>query len=226
MSIVIGGAKAMNMWKLVQALLVVVILVPAISGCKRDPVLDDLKRLKEESKGKGYSAVGQRYELALSKWQNHTVDPEPILINAGLGKPRVLPVFVGLITFDEDKDVVGLGIKEEYAEVNGIKTTLTEEYPAFVHRMQPDALCFRFFPVQIRDSDQRKNTQRWEEYVKGEGIDVNDVRVLKRWRETLPPVWVSIPKSNTVNVYVYIYDQAGHKSNPIKLLPSDSIQGE
>ena len=216
-------AISVNTRRLVQALLLVVIVVPVISGCKRDPLLDDLKHLKEEAKRKGYSAVEQRYELAISKWKNRTVDREPILIDAGLGKSIVLPVLVGLITFDEDMDVFGIGINEECADVNGIKTTLTEEYPAFVHRMKPEMLDLRLFPVQIRDAGQRKNTQRWDEYVKGEGIDVNDVRVLICWRETLPPVWVSIPEPNTVDVYVYIYDQAGHKSNPIKLLTPDSI---
>lgn len=217
-------ARSMNTRKLVQALLVVVIMAPAISGCKRDPVLDDLKHFKEEAKAKGYGAVEQRYELALSKWQNRTVDRKPILITAGLNKPiGYEDMYLGLVTFDEDKDVVGLGIREEYADANGLKTTLTEEYPAFVYRMKPEVLDLRLFPVQIRDAGQRKNEKRWDEYIKGEGIDVNDVRRLKHWRETLPPVWVSNPEPNKVNVFVYIYDQAGHKSEPIKLLTSDSI---
>jgi len=217
-------ARSMNTRKLVQALLVVVIMVLGISGCKRDPVLDDLKYFKEEAKAKGYGAVEQRYELALSKWQNRTVDSEPILITAGLNKPiGYEDMYLGLVTFDEDMDVLGLGINEEYTDVNGLKTTLTEEYPVFVYRMKPEVLDLRLFPVQIRDAGQRKNEQRWDEYIKGDGIDVNDVRRLKHWRETLPPVWVSNPEPNKVNVFVYIYDQAGHKSEPIKLLTSDSI---
>ena len=214
----------MNTRKLVQALLVVVILVLGISGCKRDGVLSGLKHIKEKAKAKGRGADEQRVELAMSKWQNHTLDPEPILITAGINKPiGYEDMYIGMFTFDEDMDVLGLGIIEDYSDVNGLETTLTEEYPVFVYRMKPEVLDLRLFPVQIRDAGQRKNEKRWNEYIKGEGIDVNDVRRLKHWRETLPPVWVSNPEPNKVNVFVYIYDQEGHKSVPIKLLTSDSI---
>ncbi len=217
-------ARTMNTRKLVQALLVVVIMVLAISGCKRDDVVSGLKHIKEKAKVKGRGADEKRVEVALSKWQNRTVDPEPILITAVMNKPTGYEdMYIGMFTFDEDMDVLGLGINEEYTDVNGIKTTVTEEYPVFVHRMKPEVVDLRLFPVQIRYAGQRKNEKRWDEYIKGEGIDVNDVRRLKYWRETLPPVWVSNPEPNKVNVFVYIYDQAGHKSEPIKLLTSDSI---
>ena len=218
-------ARSMNTRKLVQALLVVVILISVISGCRRDPVLEELKHLKKKAKAEGYGAVEQRYELALSKWQNRTVDCEPILITAQLGKlPGNEDMYLRLITFDEDKDIVGIVINEEYTDVNGVKITLNEEYPAFVYRMIRGMLLGpRLLPVQIRDAGQRKNAQRWDKYERGEGIDVNDVWRLKHWRETLPPVWISIPEPNAVKVHVYIYDQAGHKSEPIKLLTSDSI---
>jgi hypothetical protein len=32
-------------------------------------------------------------------------------------------------------------------------------------------------------------------------------------------VWISIPEPNKVDVYVYVYDRAGHKSDPLKLPP-------
>lgn len=217
-------ARSMNTRKLVQALLVVVIMVLAISGCRRDDVVSGLKHIKEKAKAKGRGADEQRVEVALSKWQNRTVDPEPILITAVMNKPiGYEDMYIGMFTFDEDVDVLGLGINEEYTDVNGIKTTATEEYPVFVHRMKPEVVDLRLFPVQIRDAGQRKDKQRWDEYIKGKGIEVKEVRRLKYWRETLPPVWVSNPEPNKVNVFVYIYDQAGHKSVPIKLLTSDSI---
>jgi hypothetical protein len=217
----------MNVLKILRALLVIVILVLGISGCRRDDVVSSLNLIKEKAKAKGRGADEKRVEVALSKWHNRTVDPEPILITAVMNKPiGNEDMYIGMFTFDEDVDVLGLGINEEYTDVNAIKTTVTEEYPVFAHRMKPEVVDLRLFPVQIRDDGQRKDKQRWDEYIKGEGIDINTVRRLKYWRETLPQVWVSIPEPNTVKVYVYIYDKAGNKSEPIKLLTSDSIPEE
>lgn len=91
-----------------------------------------------------------------------------------------------------------------------------------MHQIWSDVMNLCLTPIQIRNVDQHKDSQRWDKYVKGEGIDINDVRLLKYFKETLPTVWISIPEPNAVNVYVYIYDQKGHKSEPIKLLPTDS----
>jgi len=136
-----------------------------------------------------------------------------------LGTVTVSGRYLLLGTFDEDRDIVGLGIREEYNDANGLKTLLTEEYPAFVHRMSSELLLSRPCPVKIRDGDQRKDAQCWDEYVNGEGIDVSRLQSKKHWIETLPPVWTSIPEPNRVDVYVYVYDKAGHKSDPLKLPP-------
>jgi len=208
----------MNKRRLIQALLFV-IFVPTISGCRRDPLVDGLERHKEEAKAKGFREVEEHCELALSRLRNRVLDPEPILVMPLLGRVTPSGRYLLLETFDEDRDIVGLGIREEYNDANGLQTLLTEEYPAFVHRMSSELLLSRPCPVKIRDGDQRKNEQRWDEYVKGEGIDVNSPRAIERWTETLPPVWISIPDPNRVDVYVYVYDKAGHKSDLVKLRP-------
>ncbi len=206
----------MNERRLVKALLVVM-LVPAISGCRRDPVVEWLEHSKENAKAKGFRDVEERCELCLSKWQNRTLDPEPVLVLVSLGRVVARGMNLLFEAFDEDKDVIGLGIKEEYTDANGLKTLLTEEYPAFVHRMTSDVMPLRFCDVQIRYAGQRKDAQRWEQYVNGEGIDVSSLRSTERWIETLPTVWISIPEPNKVDVYVYVYDRAGHKSEPLRL---------
>lgn len=81
------------------------------------------------------------------------------------------------------------------------------------------ALFASFFGKIIRDADQRKDAQRWDEYVKGEGIDVSNLQATDLWRETFAPVWISIPEANRVDVYVYLYDKAGRKSEPFRLPP-------
>ena len=210
----------MNKPRLVQSLLAAVMLLAVISGCKRDPLVVWLEDLKETAKASNRGDVAQRCELCLSKWQNCTIDPEPILVRVVFGWVTGSGMHLLLDAYDEDKDVVGFGIREEYTNANGLKTVLTEEYPAFVHRVGAEVLPPRLCPVQIRDAEQRKDAQRWGEYVKGEGIDVNSPRAIERWTETLPPVWISIPEPNKVDVYVYVYDRAGRKSEPFRLPPS------
>lgn len=207
----------MNKWKLIRAFLVVIILLPVIPGCKGDPLVVWLEDLNETAKASNRGDVAQRCELCLSKWQNRTLDPEPILVRVVFGWVTGSGMHLLLDAYDEDKDVVGFGIREEYTNANGLKTVLTEEYPAFVHRVGAEVLPPRLCPVQIRDGEQRKDAQRWGEYVKGEGIDVNSLRAIERWTETLPPVWISNPEPNKVDVYVYVYDRAGHKSEPLRL---------
>jgi hypothetical protein len=206
----------MNKRRLIQALLFV-IFVPTISGCRRDPLVDALERDKEEAKAKGFREFEEHSELALSRLRNRVIDPEPILLIALLGRETGSGRYLHLETFDEDRDILGLGIREEHTDVNGLKTVLTEEYPAFVHRMTSEVLLSRLCAVKIRDADQRKNAQLWDGYVKGEGIDVSSLQSRDYWIETLPPLWISIPETNRVDVYVYLYDKAGHKSDPVKL---------
>lgn len=110
----------MNTWRLIK-LLSVVILVLVISSCKRDPLLDHLNELKEKANAKGLDNHVQHVELALSKWQNRTVDSEPIVLDAAVVKSSLV-----LAMFDEDKDIIGFGIKEEKIDVNGLKTTFSE----------------------------------------------------------------------------------------------------
>ena len=207
----------MNKRRLAQSLLAAVILLPVISGCKGDPLVDGLERHKEEAKAKGFIDVERHCELALSRLRNRVLDPEPILVVALLGRVTRSGRYLLPETFDEDRDIVRLGIREEYNDANGLQTLLTEEYPAFVHRMSSELLLSRPCPVKIRDGDQRKNAQLWDEYVKGEGIDVSSLQSRDHWIETLPAVWISIPEPNRVDVYVYVYDKAGHKSDPVKL---------
>jgi len=192
----------MNKLKILQKLLLIFVFVVLNSGCDRNSVYGTLDSLKENAP----IDMKQRIEMAQKMWQNGKADLEPILISACLTKAEGRErIYIGLITFDEDTDVIGIGIKEQYIDPNNLKTTLTEEYPAFVYRMSPEVDELRLCPVQIRSNSQRKSTQKWEEYIKGEGIDVSTLKHTERWRETLPPVWVSFPDPNHVHVQVYIF---------------------
>jgi hypothetical protein len=178
--------------------------------------------LKELSEGGGiggeFPGVQQRAKLALSKWRNQTVDPEPILFWAVLGQPVEHPAVLWLSFFDEDMDVIGFGIEEHYVDANGIRQLLLEEYPVFAYRHLFVVDAPGLVPVDIREAGQQADIERWRSYIKGEGIDVNIPMSREYWKETLPSVLVSVPEPNTVDVNVYLYDRAGHKSGQVKLL--------
>ena len=203
-------------------MLVLLMILPTITSCRRDrdPVSENLKlMIKNCSKHLPKSSGEmQRAQLALLKWENRVLDRKPLLMTALLTKAiGAENVSIGLITFNEDKDIIGLGIMEKCVDANGLKTFLIEEYDAFVHWVIRPVLEIHMLPIQIRNAHQRKDNQRWDKYVRGEGIDVNDIRNVERWKETLPPVWITLPDPNSTDVYIYIYDNAGNKSDPIQL---------
>ncbi len=177
------------------------------------------------SKGEGpddkIPGVRELAKLALSRWIDQDINPEPILFWAGLARPTRA---MALNFFDEDMDVIGFGIEEHYVDARGTRQVLIEEYPAFVHFQWSDVGPLKIVPMQVRDSGQRADKARWNSYVKGEGIDPNMAMSREYWIEKLPPVWVSIPEPNVVGVNVYVYDRAGHKSESVELLNPDRKQ--
>jgi hypothetical protein len=178
--------------------------------------------LKALSNGEGpdgkMPGVKERARLALSRWQDQAINPEPILFWADLSRPVTA---LAINFFDEDMDVIGFGIEEHHIDPNGTKQVLTEEYPAFVHFQWPDVGILKIVPIHVRDAGQQADTKKWDDYAKGVGIDMNLEMSREYWKETLPPVWVSIPEPNVTDVCVYVYDRAGHKSEPVELMAPD-----
>jgi hypothetical protein len=213
----------MNIAPFVRLSLVGAMLVASGLGCKPDPVSVKLNRFREYALKKGFNVDQHRAELALSKWQNGRLDSEPILLCATLSKTVGRETKnLSFFTFDEDMDIVGFGILEEYTDANGLRTALTEEYDTTGKGpYPPDEPVQGFgFIVQIRDAGQRKDVQRWNEYLKAKSGDVNAARDLTPAGKTspvMPPIWISIPESNRVDVYVYVYDRQGHKSDRIRV---------
>jgi len=213
----------MNISTFVPFLLIGAILAAGAIGCKRDPALRELNDMKDAAIKKGFDIEEKRIELALSKWQNGRLDREPIMLWAQLGKPIGMETKdLTFFTFDEDKDIVGFGIVEEYVDANGLRTTLTEEYETTGNGpYPPDTSVQAFiFPVQIRDAGQRKDVQKWNKYLEAKSNDVKAGRELppigKAWH-VMPPIWISIPEPNHVYVYVYVYDRQGHKAERIRV---------
>jgi len=177
--------------------------------------------------------IHKNVQRAISCWENRIIDPEPILVFAFLirgGDLESSPLYFNILTYYEGSDVVGIGIIEKYLVDGKIQDTLTEEYPVFNHRnLFKDAYGLAV-PVKKRDDGQRKSEQQWQEYIQGKGINdlARVIQSAQNWKATLPDVWFSVPEPNKLEVEVYLYDIAGHKSQPVnlKIYKSYYPQGE
>jgi len=227
--------KIMKKLLLVKILLLVSFLILTTSGCDKrkansDDVLVDLRGLVNNSGDSVY--MRQRGQLAISKWQDGVMDPVPFIIDTimmtrsdedGGGTTLVM------VIYDEDADHLGFVVEEEYVGSNGVITTqLVEKYPVFTHLSYSKVVGskevgFKFFPVLVRNENQRKPEKPWLKYINTplqQQKDEYKERTKKKWtwRQTLPPVWVSIPDPNKVNVHVRVYDRAGHLSERVSLV--------
>lgn len=196
----------------------VCLIVGSGYGCEdrkddaRDPIAAEL-----ESHLKSPTA-GERAQLALSMHKNGVVDPQPILIAAGAAYSDDFKRDTVLIQqYDEEKDIVGIGIREERQGTDHAKDVLVEEYPVFTYYSSAGILQYRSVPIQFRRSGERKNEQQWQDFLEGKGFDQSFASDAERFWKTLPPVYVSVPEPNKVDVFVYVYDRGGHKSNPVRL---------
>ena len=221
----------MNVMKrlVVKILLLVSIPIILVLGCRRrkshiDPVMHFLQEMINRS---DEPDIDQRLRLAISKWQNGVVDPEPILIRGIIGDTAIRGeeiMFLTLITFDEDVDLVGFVIEEEHMDSNGNSTMLMEKYPVLTHISDLGVVMWKGIPVLVRDKSQRKPDDQWQKYVSTplQQLEEEYMRRTKKiywsWRDTLPPVWVSVPEPNRVDVWIRVYDRAGHLSERVALV--------
>lgn len=214
----------------VKILLLMSLLILATFGCGKresprdpDPILDPLRLIIQQSGDR--VDMRQRAKLAISNWQDGVMDPEPFLIDAAIKTSRVEDgerMFLTLVIYDEDFDYVGCVIEEEHVDSNDVRTTLVEKYPIFTH-LDCNVVRFCLVPVLELDENQRKHEEQWQKYVNTprQQLRKEYMRRLKKkywWRDTLPPVWLSIPEPNKVYVRLGAYDRAGHQSEQINLV--------
>ncbi len=160
----------------------------------------------------------ERRQQALARLEGGVVHSEPILLFARVLRPVGYdPVNIGLIVVDQDRDLLGIGIREFVRDENGRSVVrLEERYPVFAHREWRYVMDVVQVPFSVRDADQRKNECCWKDYVQKAIDRISPVR-WEHYRDTLPTVWVSLPKPGDLDVEVYVYDQAGHESDPVVL---------
>jgi len=222
---------------------ILVILV----GCKKENV--DLEELMDlgahelltsaAKKTAWPSDMRSRAKAALAKLDNGILDTEPILLRAiidAVEPKNETALFI--IFFDENKDLRGLRIKECYIDPNGSITTLEEDYPVFVNTLSTIIAANIRFPIHIRDKDQRKNKYAWLEYANRNLDELIRLNIDKRQRdssdnrpqditfEKTPPIYISVPDPNRVNVEISIYDREGNESDSIELIVGKYIKSE
>ena len=144
--------------------------------------------------------------IALKKWQNRRLDPEPVLMFAVLARnERAKSPLLVLAMSDEDGDVASIEITERHFEAGREILLIAEEYPVFGYGLVTSSS--RIPPVKIRRGDERKNEEAWQSY-----LDAG------RWRiETIPTMWISLPEPGKTEIQVAVRDHAGHKSNAVPL---------
>lgn len=145
-------------------------------------------------------------ELALEKWENGRIDPEPILLFAALTKNRTKGyIRLSLAISDENGDVAGIGIREKHVKSNSEIEIIEEEYPVFGYGLTITST--QSLPFEIRSGNERKNEKQWQNYLE---IGIWD-------RDMRPDLWISIPESGEKEVEVWVYDHGGNKSNTVQL---------
>ncbi len=219
----IEGIQRMVKHAVMLCIVSVCLAAVSLCGCTRrteetpDPVVEQLRSVRA-----GSPAEKERVESAISLRQNGVVDSQPVLFGAYIRRETdlgggLVGSALGFTFYDEDEDVVGCVIREERTAPDGSRQVLVEEYPVFMHYPTDYPLQPRYFPIQIRASDQRKDDQRWKEYAETDIRDKISARDgMRYFIETLPPVYVSVPEPNHTNVLVSVYDRAGHESNPVE----------
>ena len=144
---------------------------------------------------------------AIDKWNNNYLDPQPILINASLLYFKHNQSFaLDLILSDEDEDVAGIGVREFHKDIDSRTMKIEEKYPVFGSQ----AIGGSQLPsVRIRNNPvvDRKDEEKWQSYLDNGMWD----------RDVQPDLWISRPIPEKLEVEVWVYDHAGHKSGSVAL---------
>lgn len=184
----------------------------------------------------------ERTRITLAKCENKTLGPEPVLLMALIGRAQGSErPDMSMLIVAQNENVIGVGIREDCNDSNCCWKTIEETYPAYIHNMRVDKVNISLIPLHIRNNCQKKDESTWAEYINLDyyklGKDyiqqharehsfelngkfyysVSDVSAAF-WESTLPPVWVSKPEPNKLDVWVWVFDKAGNKSEPIKLI--------
>ncbi len=216
-----------------------IIISLLLTGCKKSPKLGDyhMKQFERWSRLPWAADAKERIQYAIDTYKNKTMDRTPILIYAGLGKPvGSEEIKIYLFVLDEDKDLLGFTVNEVSPDPNGTPVALEEDYPIFAHCPAVAVANGYGFSISARNDEQRKDERLWVDHV-GTDFDSQvkkqigpeppepsvdwfreyDDRMFELWKSSVPPIYISIPDSDKINVKIHVYDKAGNISNTVEL---------
>jgi hypothetical protein len=227
--------------KNVYILFIYLIISLWLTGCKKSSKLGDhnMAQFERWSRLPWAAVAKERIQHAIDTYKNKTMDSTPILVWAGLGKPvGSEEIKIYLFILDEDIDLLGFTVNEVSTDPNGTSVALEEDYPIFAHCPMAVAEVNGYgFSISARNDEQRKDERLWADHV---GMDF-DARVKEQagpeppesadwsrysqyadrrfelWKSSLPPIYISIPDSDKINVKIHVYDKAGNISNTVQL---------
>jgi hypothetical protein len=231
-------------------------LLSLITGCKQSS--DDIDPNKvefevnmeffEDLTSTQFPDIKERAKLAIKKYKNKTIDPDPILLYSTLLQPIGREdVHLLLSVFDEDEDLLGFVVREEIQGPDGIVEILEEKYPVYFNCPFLLVVSYCEFSIVRRETGQKKDEKKWEEFLstdfselKKRENEINEIlnispspgepfsetqekwrmidEIKRQWQESLPLIYISIPEPNHKTVWIRVYDNAGNKSNFVKLI--------
>jgi hypothetical protein len=218
---------------------VLVLFCFCVLGCGKDPAREiEIKELQQLSQRAWVPPdAKERIHSVLEVYQDHIRSPQPILIMATLIKSEGRERHeLGLLAFDQHKDLAGFVVRETSHDPNGAVIVLEERYPIFAHYPLTVSYHCHLVPVLVRDDHQRKDEKQWAEYLAIDWDRLVKARVRDRssptfwdslwgvWNDTLPPVWISLPEQGRIEVSVWVFDRAGRESNVVNLLVNPTKQ--
>lgn len=188
-----------------------------LSGCKKEITAEESTVLSLQKNIVDYAAkhsieARELAKKAISLWKNNTLDEHPVLIEAALITfSGIEGTNLGLVFYDEDKDVLGLQI-EEHSQINEKARILKEDYPFYYYTNIAFPVSFISMEIDLRKEDIMKNEKEWDTFLKENSPMISDLETT--W---FPPIYISIPNEET-EVFLSLYDRRGNESNQVKLL--------
>lgn len=136
------------------------------------------------------------------------------------------PGLLSLSVEGQDRDLLGIRIKERYMLPNGVESSFEESYPVFAHRLiRGDLYVYSAtspveVPVHFRNENRVKNEQQWRSFL--DRVERGEVS-----RETdTPALYITMPEPNAVEVFVSVYDEQGRESDMVPVSgPSPESEG-
>lgn len=184
-------------------------------------IMNDREIIEDSIKRSGcsdFNDVNYNAELAISKYEKKSIDPEPVFILARIRSVTHRPsAYLDLLTYDEDGDLLGIVIEEKYLDLNGNVKIIEEDYPVFTFWSPGKGVSYLTIFATTRNPVQLKDEVEWNKYLAGEIVETSKITTPLYWVNTLPEFLVSVPDRNKTEVEMYLYDKAGHKSKPILL---------